>query len=113
MIKASFLGEDREHFTFQGLIDYYNEKMQHKLHKNTMGHYKTSQRYMLEFISKEYKMPDIPLSNLDYSFVIGFEDFFRLYTPKIGQSKIGNNTAMKHIKRLRRMVTLAYRMEWL
>lgn len=113
MVKAKFLGEDKTCFSFQNLVDYYNEKMQHKLHKNTMGQYKTSQRYMLEFILKEYKLTDIPLSNLEYSFIIGFEDFLRSYIPKSGQSKIGNNTAMKHIKRLRRMVTLAYRMEWI
>lgn len=113
MVKAKFLGEDKTRFSFQELIDYYNEKMQHKLHKNTMGQYKTSQRYMIEFILKEYKLTDIPLSNLEYSFIIGFEDFLRSYLPKSGQSKIGNNTAMKHIKRLRRMVTLAYRMKWM
>jgi len=87
--------------------------MQHKLHKNTTSQYKTSQRYMMEFILKEYKLTDIPLSNLEYSFIIGLEDFLRSYVPKSGQSKIGNNTAMKHIKRLRRMVTLAYRMKWI
>ncbi|WP_142784147.1 site-specific integrase [Changchengzhania lutea] len=113
MVKAKFLGEDRTRFSFQNLIDYHNEKMQHKLHKNTMGQYKTSQRYMVEYILKEYKVTDILLSELDYSFVISFEDFLRSYIPKSGQSKIGNNTAMKHIKRLRRMVTLAYQMEWI
>lgn len=113
IIKAKFLGEDKKHFTFQGLIDYYNEKMQFKLHNNTLNHYKTSQRYMLEYILQEYSITDIPLSNIDYSFAVGFESFLRSYIPRRGQSKIGNNTAMKHIKRLRTMVTLAYRMEWL
>ena len=113
MIKAKFLGEDKKHFTFRALIDYYNNKMQHKLHKNTRGQYKTSQQYMLSYISDEYKITDVPLSDLDYGFIIGFENFLRSYTPKIGQPRIGNNTAMKHIKRLRRMVTLAYRMEWI
>lgn len=113
MVKAKFLGEDKTRFSFQELVDYHNEKMQHKLHKNTMSQYKTSQRYMAEFILKEYKLNDIPLSDLEYSFIIGFEDFLRSYVPKSGQSKIGNNTAMKHIKRLRRMVTLAYRMKWI
>lgn len=113
MVKAKFLGEDKTRHSFQNLVDYYNEKMQHKLHRNTMGQYKTSQRYMMEYILKEYKLTDIPLFNLEYSFIIGFEDFLRSYVPKSGQSKIGNNTAMKHIKRLRRMVTLAYRMKWM
>ncbi|MCK0115001.1 site-specific integrase [Gelidibacter sp. F63206] len=113
MIKARFLGEDKNNLSFHGLIIYYNEKMQHKLHRNTMAHYKTSQRYMSEFISMEFNMNDIPLAKLKYSFIVGFESFLRSYIPKSGQAKIGNNTAMKHIKRLRRMVTLAYRMEWI
>ncbi len=113
MVKAKFLGEDKTRFSFHNLVDYYNEKMQHKLHRNTMGQYKTSQRYMMEYILKEYKLTDIPLFNLEYGFIVGFEDFLRSYVPKSGQSKIGNNTAMKHIKRLRRMVTLAYRMKWI
>lgn len=113
MVKAKFLGEDKTRHSFQNLVDYYNEKMQHKLHRNTMGQYKTSQRYMMEYILKEYKLTDIPLSNLEYGFIVGFEDFLRSYVPKSGQSKIGNNTAMKHIKRLRKMVTLAYRMKWI
>lgn len=113
MVKAKFLGEDKTRHSFQNLVDYYNEKMQHKLHRNTMGQYKTSQRYMMEYILKEYKLTDIPLFNLEYGFIVGFEDFLRSYVPKSGQSKIGNNTAMKHIKRLRRMVTLAYRMKWI
>ena len=113
MVKAKFLGEDKTRFSFQNLVDYYNEKMQHKMHRNTMGQYKTSQRYMMEYILKEFKLTDIPLFNLEYGFIVGFEDFLRSYVPKSGQSKIGNNTAMKHIKRLRRMVTLAYRMKWM
>lgn len=112
-IKDKFLGECRKSFSFQDIVDYHNEKMQHKLHKNTMGQYKTSQRYMLSYILEEYRKPNILLVELDYSFVIGFENYLRCIVPKPGQSKIGHNTAMKHIKRLRRMVTLAYRMEWL
>lgn len=112
-IKDKFLGESRKSFSFQDLVDYHNEKMQHKLHKNTMGQYKTSQRYMLSYILKEYRKPDILLVELDYSFIIGFENYLRCLIPKPGQLKIGHNTAMKHIKRLRRMVTLAYRIEWM
>jgi len=40
MVKARFLGEDKKRFSFQNLIAYYNEKMQHKLHKNTMANIK-------------------------------------------------------------------------
>lgn len=112
-IKDRFLGESKKHFSFQNLVDYHNEKMKHKLHPNTLGHYKTSQRYMLSFILQEYGKADISLNDLSYEFVVGFEAYLRSYVPKSGLGSMGNNTAMKHIKRLKRMVTLAYRMEWI
>lgn len=112
-LKEEFLGESQKNYSFQNLIDYYNEKMQHKLHPNTLCHYKTSQRYMLSYILSEYGKKDISLNDLSFEFVIGFESFLRSYEPLNGQNPMGNNTAMKHIKRLKRMVTLAYRMEWI
>lgn len=112
-IKEQFLGESKKRYSFRDLINYHNDKMQHKLHKNTLGQYKTSQRYMLAYILDEFGKSDIVLKELDYGFVVGFENYLRCLVPKPGQPKIGNNTAMKHIKRLRRMVSLAYRMEWL
>ncbi len=68
---------------------------------------------MLDYILDEYGISDIALKELDYGFIVGFENYLRCLVPKLGQSNIGNNKAMKHIKRLRRMVSLAYRMEWL
>ncbi|MGB6153895.1 MAG: site-specific integrase [Pricia sp.] len=112
-IKEKYLGESQNNYSFKNLVEYYNQKMQHKLHRNTMGQYKTSQRYMFAFIKDEFNRTDMALKELNYGFIIGFENFLRAFVPKPGQPKIGNNTAMKHIKRLRRMVTLAYRMEWL
>ncbi len=112
-IKEQFLGESKKRYSFRDLINYHNDKMQLKLHKNTLCQYKTSQRYMLAYILDEYGKSDIALKELDYGFVVGFENYLRCLVPKPGQPKIGNNTAMKHIKRLRRMVSLAYKMEWL
>lgn len=112
-LKERFLGESKKSFIFQDLISYHNEKMVHKLHRNTLGHYKTSQRYILSYILSEYGKKDISLNDLSFEFVIGFESFLRSYVSKNGQGPMGNNTAMKHIKRLKRMATLAYQMEWI
>jgi hypothetical protein len=67
----------------------------------------------MEYIQKEYKSKDYLLKNLDYGFIIGFESFLRSYKPKHYQPQIGNNTIMKHIQRLRKMVTMAFHMEWI
>ena len=112
-LKARFLGEDKDHPSVQELIDYHNEKMEHVLQYDTMRHFRTSQRYIMEYIKKEYKADDFFLKDLDYSFVLGFESFLRSYKPKHYQPKIGNNTIMKHIQRLRKMVRMAFHMEWI
>lgn len=112
-VKSRFLGEDEHHTSIKELIAYHNEKMQHVLNPATMRHFKTSQNYIMEYVHKEYKSKDYLLKNLDYGFIIGFESFLRSYKPKHYQPQIGNNTIMKHIQRLRKMVTMAFHMEWI
>lgn len=112
-IKAHFLGVDKKHYSMRNLIDYHNDKMLYKLHRDTMRHYKTSQKYIMLFIKENFRNSDIYLKDLGYSFVIDFENFLRSYKPRDHQRKVGNNTIMKHIQRLRKMVTLAYHMEWI
>lgn len=113
LVKARFLGGDKKNYTLNDIILYHNEKMVHKLNEKTLSHYNTSQKYIREYILKEFNKSDIFLQDLDYAFVIGFESFLRKYQPKHYQGKIGNNAVMKHIQRLRKMVTLAYHIEWI
>ena len=67
----------------------------------------------MAYIKEEYQTSDKYLRDLDYAFVLGFESLLRFYRPKHYQGKIGNNAVMKHIQRLRKMVTLAYHIEWI
>lgn len=112
-IKARYLGEDEKFPTIQELIDYHNEQTKHILHYDTQRHYKTSQKYILEYVRKRYKTKDYYLKDLNYGFIIGFDNFLRSYTPKHPQPTITNNTIMKHIQRLRKMVTMAFHNEWI
>ncbi len=113
-IKSKFLGDDKlERYTLRNIIDYHNTNMFSKLHNNTSRLYLTSQRYILLFIKKKYKVEDIELADLDYKFILDFENFLRNHKPRNYQKKIGNNAVMKHIQRLRRMITLAYQLEWI
>lgn len=113
LIKARFLGEDIRTHSLKNIFNYHNDKLGIKLAPKTLCHYKTSQKYILEYISDEYNKEDIYLQDLDYEFVLGFESFLRSYQPRHYQGGIGNNAVMKHIQRLRRMITLAYHMEWI
>ncbi len=57
-VKARYLGEDQKYPTIRELVDYHNEKTRHILHKDTQKHYRTSQKYILEYVKKEYKKKD-------------------------------------------------------
>jgi site-specific recombinase XerD len=113
LIKARYLNEDRKIHSLKDIIEYHNTTMASKLCEKTMCHYRTSQKYVFEYITKKYKSSDIYLQELDYEFVLGFENFLRRYNPNHYQKKIGNNAVMKHIQRIRRIVTLAFHMEWI
>lgn len=107
------MGEDKINYSLKNIFDYHNETMVHKLKPDTMGHYKTTQKYVFVFLFKNYKVSDTYLQNLDYEFIVGFESFLRSYQSRPSQGKISNNATMKHIQRLRKMVTLAYNLEWI
>ncbi len=114
IIKSKFLGNDKvARYTLRDIIEYHNAKMFHKLQYNTSRLYLTSQKYILLFLQKEYKVNDIELAELDYQFILNFENFLRGHKPNHYQKKIGNNAVMKHIQRLRKMITLAYNIEWI
>ncbi|GAA3583084.1 site-specific integrase [Snuella lapsa] len=78
-----------------------------------MGKFETTQKYVFVYVSEKYKTSDMYLQNLDYKFIIGFESFLGSYRSRPSQGEISNNVAMKHIQRLKKMVTLAYHLEWI
>jgi site-specific recombinase XerD len=111
-IKARFLGEDNEEYSLLTLVDYHNTQMSESLTYGTLKNYFTTQKYIKLFLNKK-KIQDIYLSQLTFRFLVDFEKFLRSYVPEDHQKKMENNTVMKHIQRLRKMVTLAYKMEWI
>ena len=114
-VKARFMDEEVEnqHFTMRDLVSYHNSNMFPKLHGNTSRLYLTSQKYIFLFLKKKLKLEDIGLDELNYKFILDFENFLRKHKPNHYQKQIGNNAVMKHIQRLRKMVSLAYRLEWI
>jgi integrase/recombinase XerD len=113
LIKESFLGTDKKFPSLCELFEYHNYNFKNKLCEATMRHFKTSQNYLKKYVKKQYKSSDIFLKNLNFAFVSNFEAFLLAYRPKDHQKRIGHNTVMKHIQRLRKMVTMAYHLEWI
>lgn len=113
LIKATYLGEVENSKSLRDLIEYHSRKIKNTHAAGSIRNYRVSEKYFFKFLNKERKTSDIYLKELDYKFLCDFEDFLGSYYPKGHPKAMGHNTIMKHIQRLRKMVTLAYNMEWL
>ena len=112
-IKSRYFG-DREHlFSLEDIFEYHNNNMFSKLKRNTTRLYITSQNYIRSFVKKVYGRKDLYLKELDYSFIVKFENYLRAVKPRHYRKNLQHNAVMKHIQRLRKMITLAYHLDWI
>ncbi|GGG49553.1 site-specific integrase [Bizionia arctica] len=112
-IKARYLKEDEQNYSLNDITKYHNEDMVGKLKWGTQKNYFTTQGYITGFLLTKFKVNDMYLKQLDYNFILKFETYLRNYIPTDHQKPMGNNTVMKHIERFRKMITLAYKLEWI
>lgn len=112
LVKARYLGEDEEEGkTLLDLITYHNSTMHTSLKPGTMKNYFITERCIIRFLKDEYDLEDIALKKLDYRFIVDFEQYVRQYRPTT-RTGCGNNGAMKHMERLKKMSRLAVRLDW-
>lgn len=112
-IKNLFCGVKEYEYTILSCFDYHNVEMKVSLEWGTLKNYFTTRRYIEEFIKKQLKTSDVLLSQLNYKFLADFERFMRTYIPKKQTLPCGQNTTMKHIERLRKVVNMAIKNDWL
>ncbi|MGC9355016.1 MAG: site-specific integrase, partial [Mariniphaga sp.] len=112
-IKNRFIGIDESEKTLIELIDFHNIRMDSNLKWGTQKNYFTTKKYVELFLKKKLRKSDIYLSDLNFKFISDFEYFLRKYQPEDHHRPMGNNTVMKHIERLRKIINMAVRMEWI
>ncbi len=113
LIKARYLNQDNSEMTLISAFEYHNKEVSKTLATGTARHYKTCLAHVKRFLEKDLKLEDIYLDELSYSFITRFELFLRNYVPVDHQKPLGNNTIMKHIQRVRKVVTLSVKLEWI
>ncbi|MEN8816532.1 MAG: site-specific integrase [Nonlabens sp.] len=113
LIKAHYTGENEQSKSLQNLIAYHSKKIENTLAKGTIRNFGVTENYLNKFLNKVKKTTDIYLKELDYKFLCDFENYLANYWPVGHPKALSQNTIMKHIQRLRKMVTLAYHMEWI
>lgn len=113
LIKANYLDEGENSKTLQNLIEYHAIKIESTLAKGSIRNYKVTEGYINRFLKNKLKTTDIFLKQLDYKFICDFESYLHCFWPKGHPKTMGQNTVMKHIQRLRKLVTMAYHLEWI
>ncbi|ALM20297.1 integrase [Nonlabens sp. MIC269] len=113
IVKAKFIGDDEKSKSLLDLIEYHSKKIENTLSKGTIKNFGVTESYLKKFLENEKKTTDIYLKQLDYKFLIDFENYLANVWPVGHPRAMSQNTIMKHIQRLRKMVTLAYHLEWL
>lgn len=112
-VKNLFCGFEEKEHSLMTLFDYHNVEMKTTLEWGTLKNYFTTRRYVEEYLKAHLKTSDIFLSQLNYRFLNEFEIFMKAYVPKDQKKPCGQNTIMKHIERLRKVVNMAIKNDWL
>jgi len=113
-VKNAYLGvtaaENQQ--TLLWLIKEHNTMMAKVLKHGSLKNYYTTERYVQKYLQSKYPSGDIYLNELRYVFITGFEHYVRSNALK-ENDPCTNNGTMKHLERLRKMVTWAVKNEWL
>ena len=112
-IKKKYYGIEESEQTLMNLIKYHNDRMDENLEWGTQKNYFTTEKYVSLFLKEKLCRNDIPLSELNFRFISDFEYFMRKLKRTDHIKPMGNNTIMKHIERLRKMINLSVKMEWI
>ncbi|MDR2275341.1 MAG: site-specific integrase [Sphingobacterium sp.] len=112
-VKAKYLGEEEDkQVTLLWLIEYHNTEIGKLLTEGTMKNYRSTEKFIIEYIRSKRKT-DLSLDSLDNRFIMEFDIFLRTKKPERGQKPCGNNTVMKHMERLKKMIGIALNNEWM
>jgi site-specific recombinase XerD len=112
-LKNAYLGIEKKQYSLLELMEYHNNRLKDGLEWGTLKNYFTTQSYVKQFLADHLRKKDIYLSHISYQFITELEMYLRTYQPKDHRKPMGNNTVMKHLERLRKMVNLAIKNEWL
>ncbi|WP_300441626.1 site-specific integrase [Christiangramia sp.] len=113
LLKANYLGDGKNSKSLQDLIAYHNNKITGVLAKGSIRNFGITEKYINRFLKKSQKTTDVFLSQLNYEFICDFETFLHAYWPEGHPRAMSQNTVMKHIQRLRKIIRLGYNLEWL
>lgn len=112
-IKRLFTGEDKANNSLLTLFEYHTVNTKGILKWGTLKNYGATEKYVRKFLKERYRTDDIHLCELNYQFITQFDLFLRTTEPLEASNPLTNNGIMKHMERLRKVVTMGFKMDWI
>ncbi len=113
-VKAAFLGlgSEKKSCTLLWLINHHNEQMKDILEPGTLKNYRTTELYLKNYLQSRGKKKDLDIRHLNYEFISSFEPYIRSHPIK-QYDYCTNNGTMKHLERLKKIISWAVKNEWI
>lgn len=113
-IKSRYLGIDKipNQKSLLDALTYHNTKMEEKVRigqtaKKTIARYKILKKKIEVFMKQQYKVKDMPLSELRLRFATDFEHYLLI------KDNLQVNTAHKYIKNLKKVMNMSVGLDWI
>jgi site-specific recombinase XerD len=110
-IKNRFVGKDEKARTLLAVFEDHNQKMKslvgQEFEKSTLQRYETCLMHTKNFMQLQYNISDIAVTKINFTFLNDFEYYLR------SVRKCGNNSAIKYIKNLGKIVRICLGNGWL
>lgn len=110
-VKNRFIGKGFQSRTLVTIFADHNAKMKTLIGKefeqSTLRRYETCLMHVKDFMQLNYNISDIPVTKINFAFLIDFEYYLR------SVRNCGNNSAIKYIKNLGKIVRICLSNGWL
>ncbi len=110
-IKNSFLGIEEKQRTIVAIFQYHNKQVKALVGKEfaagTLERYETVLRLLELFLNFQYKVKDMPISQINHKFITDLEFYLKT------ERNNAHNTAMKYIKNFKKIVRIALANGWI
>jgi integrase len=110
-LRYYYSGQRDNERTIMKLFDNHNsfceKKVGFQLAQATYDRYLTCRKHFKNFLKKEYKVEDLPISKIDKELFEKFDLYLRI------EKKCANNTAIKYIRNFNKIIRIAVEKAWI
>jgi len=110
-LKNKFLGISENKWMLLSVFEFHNQQLKElegiNYSSSTIKRYGTTLAHIKTFLKYKYKLNDIPLNRIKYSFITDLEHYFKVVR------KCNHNSTIKYIKNFRKVINLAVKNEWI